>query len=91
MTSLCFIQQRNFVSHSVNRECVRHKCCKEAHTKHYVLQPFNQQSNDTLCTLITWLFSPVAGCHFALSAFVHSDALKPEINSDKHTLNNLQR
>lgn len=91
MTSLCFIQQRNFVSHSVNTECVRHKCCKEAHTKHYVLHPFNQQSNDTLCTLITWLLSPVAGCHFALSAFAHSDALKPEINSDKHTLNNLQR
>lgn len=67
MTSLCFIQQRNFVSHPVNRVCVRHKCHKEAQTNHYVLHPFNQQSNDMLCTLITWLLSPVAGCCFARS------------------------
>lgn len=70
MTSLCFFQQGNFVSHPVNRVCVRHKCYKEAQTKHYVLHPFNQQSNDMLCTLITRSLSPVAGCFFASSVFV---------------------
>lgn len=65
------------MSHPVNRVCVTHKCYKEAQTKHYVRHPFNQQSNDMLCTLITWLLRPVAGCRFTL---------KPEINSDMHTL-----
>lgn len=49
-TSRWFIQQRNFVSQPVNRACVRHE-------RHNSI-PFNQQSNDMLCTLITWLLSP---------------------------------